>query len=93
MVRGRFDNKRLERIRTDEPSKGRSLRSIAVKVLLIDSARIIVRDIDATNGIIHRGGKVVTKTTARVEMRAGKQPKYTIKDGDVTAFVGNCLQR
>jgi hypothetical protein len=40
---------------------------------------------------ILKGGKVVAKTTARVEMRDGKgrtTEVHTIKEGDVTAFVG-----
>lgn len=40
---------------------------------------------------ILKGGKVVAKTAARVEMRDGKGRTteiHTIKEGDVTAFVG-----
>ncbi len=53
VVRGRFESKQLERIRTARTEQGQELKIDLRQALLVDSARIIVRDIDATNGIIH----------------------------------------
>lgn len=53
VVRGRFEIKQLERIRTARTEQGQELKIDLRQTLLVDSARIIVRDIDASNGIIH----------------------------------------
>lgn len=53
VVRGRFEIRQLERIRTARTEQGQELKIDLRQTLLVDSARIIVRDIDASNGIIH----------------------------------------
>ena len=53
VVRGRLDSKQLERIRTARTEQGQELKIDLRQTLLIDSARIIVRDVFASNGIIH----------------------------------------
>ena len=53
VVRGRFDCKRLEQIKTARTEQGQELRIDLRQTILIDSARIVIKDIDATNGIIH----------------------------------------
>lgn len=53
VVRGRLECNQLERIRTARTEQGQELKIDLRQTLLIDSARIIVRDIEATNGIIH----------------------------------------
>lgn len=53
VVRGRFDCKQLEQIKTARTEQGQDLRIDLRQTILIDSARIIFKDIDATNGVIH----------------------------------------
>lgn len=53
VVRGRFDCKRLKQIKTARTEQGQELRIDLRQTILIDSARIVIKDIDATNGIIH----------------------------------------
>ena len=53
VVHGRLESRQLERIRTARTELGQELEIDLSQTLLIDSARIIVRDIEATNGIIH----------------------------------------
>lgn len=53
VVRGRLGSKQLERMRTARTEQGQELKIDLRQTLLIDSARIIVKDIEATNGIIH----------------------------------------
>lgn len=53
VVRGRFDCKQLQRIKTTRTEQGEELKIDLRQTILIDSAKIIIRDIDATNGIIH----------------------------------------
>lgn len=53
VVHGRLESRKLERIRRARTEQGQELRIDLRQTLLIDSARIIFRDIDATNGIIH----------------------------------------
>ena len=53
VVYGRLESRQLERIRRARTEQGQELKIDLRQTLLIDSARIIFRDIDATNGIIH----------------------------------------
>lgn len=53
VIRGRFDCKQLQQIKTARTEQGEELRIDLRQVILIDSARIVIKDIDATNGIIH----------------------------------------
>jgi uncharacterized surface protein with fasciclin (FAS1) repeats len=53
VVRGRLDCKQLEQIETARTEQGQDLRIDLRQTLLIDSAKIVLRDIDATNGVIH----------------------------------------
>jgi uncharacterized surface protein with fasciclin (FAS1) repeats len=53
LVRGRFHCKQLEKIRTARTEHGQDLRIDLRQTLLIDSARVIIKDIDASNGVIH----------------------------------------
>ena len=53
VVRGRFDCKQLNQIKTARTEQGQDLKIDLRQTLLVDSARIVVKDIDATNGIIH----------------------------------------
>ena len=53
VVRGRFDCKRLKQIKTARTEQGQELRIDLRQTILIDSAKIVIKDIDATNGIIH----------------------------------------
>jgi uncharacterized surface protein with fasciclin (FAS1) repeats len=53
VVRGRLNIKQLEQLKTARTEQGQALKVDLRQTLLIDSARIIVRDIDATNGVIH----------------------------------------
>jgi len=53
VVRGRFDCKQLEQIKTARTEQGQDLKIDLHQNILVDSARIVIKDIDATNGIIH----------------------------------------
>ena len=53
VVRGRFDCKQLKQIKTARTEQGQDLKIDLRQTLLVDSARIVIKDIDATNGIIH----------------------------------------
>lgn len=53
VVRGRFDCRQLKQIKTAPTEQGQELRIDLRQTILIDSARIVFKDIDATNGIIH----------------------------------------
>jgi uncharacterized surface protein with fasciclin (FAS1) repeats len=53
VVRGRLDCKQLEQIKTVRTEQGQDLRIDLRQTILIDSARIVIKDIDAANGVIH----------------------------------------
>jgi uncharacterized surface protein with fasciclin (FAS1) repeats len=53
IVRGRFNSKQLEQIKTAHTEQGQELKIDLRQTILVDSARIIIKDIDATNGVIH----------------------------------------
>ena len=53
VIRGRFDCNQLEQIKTARTEQGQELKIDLRQDILIDSARVIIKDIDATNGIIH----------------------------------------
>lgn len=53
VIRGRLDCQQLEQIKTARTEQGQELKIDLRQTVLIDSARIIIRDIEATNGIIH----------------------------------------
>lgn len=53
VVGGRLGSKQLERCKILRTEQGQALKVDLRQTLLIDSARIILRDIDATNGVIH----------------------------------------
>jgi transforming growth factor-beta-induced protein len=53
VVHERLESRQLERIRRARTEQGQELKIDLRQTLLIDSARIIFRDINATNGIIH----------------------------------------
>jgi uncharacterized surface protein with fasciclin (FAS1) repeats len=52
-VRGRLHCKQLKQIKTASTEQGQALRIDLRHTILIDSARIVFKDIAATNGIIH----------------------------------------
>lgn len=53
VVRGRLDCKQLEHIKTVRTEQGQNLKIDLRQSILIDSARIVIKDIDAANGVIH----------------------------------------
>jgi transforming growth factor-beta-induced protein len=53
IVHGRLSCKQLEQIKSARTEQGQELKIDLRQTILIDSARIILRDIDATNGVIH----------------------------------------
>ena len=53
VVRGRFDYRQLTQIKTARTEQGQELKIDLRQTILIDSARIVFKDIDATNGVIH----------------------------------------
>ena len=52
-IRGRLDCKQLKQIKTAPTEQGQDLRIDLRQTILIDSARIVLKDVAATNGIIH----------------------------------------
>ena len=53
LVRGRFDCRQLEQMKTAQTEQGQYLKIDRRQTILIDSARIVIKDIDAANGVIH----------------------------------------
>jgi uncharacterized surface protein with fasciclin (FAS1) repeats len=53
VVRGRLSCRQLEEMETVRTEQGQVLKIDLRQTILIDSARIILRDINATNGVIH----------------------------------------
>jgi uncharacterized surface protein with fasciclin (FAS1) repeats len=53
VIRGRFDCEQLKHIKTARTEQGQDLKIDLRQTILIESARIVIKDIDATNGVIH----------------------------------------